>query len=230
MKIYDVHVIHCDGRSILRKEFEKSDLDPVLISGFLKALEDFAQEALPSREALEVIEKGKIKIVFSRSKHVIVALICELDNNENTQQIKYKLNKLTKVIEEKYGAVLEEWNGATNKFQDLEKLVEEFFKPLDRVTMLPSTGILETLVMEYRYMADNTGKAIYDTFYKTSRSLEIFLKKLGIDVDKVDKLIDTIMDNRMNATQISARLNLPLEITIKILRDLALRDIVSVWK
>lgn len=229
MKIYDIYVIYKDGRTIYREEFAKSNLDPILISGFIRALEEFAQEAIPSEDSIDFIEKGKTKIVLSKGKIISVALICELGRDERKEDVKNKLNNLIQLIEKKYENELYRWDGSIKKFSGIDKIIKRYLIKPEKIKSIPPVSVLNSMGKEYIYSVDEIGFKIYNIFYRNSRSLKILLDIFGLEIDKLDELVKLLHNKQLNSKDICEKIALPAETTIILLRDLGLRDIVNIY-
>lgn len=230
MKLYDLYIIYYDGRSIMHKEFATSSLDETITSGFLSALNDFAKEALPSKEPLRVIEKGNIKVVFVSSPHVRMALICETKKDSEVEYAKTQMEYLLERIRGKYSKYLAEWDGNLRSFRGLKKLIENVFKELVKVAASPSYEELLKSANRYYYAVDGTGRIIYDVFYRNSRGFTKFLNRRAIPPAKVDSLIQVLIDRKMKSRKLAEQFDLDLQDTVALLRNLKLRGVVSVWK
>lgn len=230
MKLYDLYVIYHDGRSIVHKEFATSSLDETITSGFLSALNDFAKEALPSKEPLKVIEKGDIKVVFVSSPHIRMALICETKKDSEVEYAKTQMEYLLERIRRKYSKYLPEWNGNLRSFRGLRKLIENVFRELVKVAASPSYEELLRSANRYYYAVDGRGRIIYDIFYRNSRGFTRFLNRKSIPPAKVDSLIQVLVDKKMKSKRLADQFDLDIQDTVALLRNLRLRGVVSVWK
>ncbi|MFX0097259.1 MAG: hypothetical protein ACFE7E_05820 [Candidatus Hodarchaeota archaeon] len=230
MKLYRLYIIYRDGRSIVHKEFATSSLDETITSGFLSALNDFAKEALPSKEPLKVIEKGDIKVIFVNSPFIRMVLICEAKKDSEVEFAKGQMEYLLERIQKKYSKFLPDWDGNLRSFAGLKKLVENMFKELVRVAASPSYEELLKSVGKYYYSVDGTGRIIYDVFYRNSRGFTRFLNQRTIPPAKVDSLIQVLIDKKMKGKRLAKQFDLDLQDTIALLRNLRLRGVVSVWK
>ncbi|MHA1753945.1 MAG: hypothetical protein ACTSYR_00270 [Candidatus Odinarchaeia archaeon] len=228
MKLYDLYIIYKDGRDIYHKDFSSSDLDPSIISGFLQALADFAKEALPSKGALKEIEKGDIKIIFNHGQFISMALICEAKDEGDMIFLKNRLTDLISRIEKRFHDVLVDWKGGLDDFKGLDDIVEESFRELMRLSKPPT---LEELINKrdfYFYSIDEDGLNIYEVFYKNSWSFKNFLKAINVQLSVVNQILNRLKSTFLSLNEIQEEFNLESEVLVKLLRNLALRGIVSV--
>ena len=230
MKLYRLYIIYHDGRSIIHKEFTASSLDETITSGFLSALNDFAKEALPSKEPLKVIEKGDIKVIFVNNPFIRMVLICEAKKDSEVEFAKTQMEYLLERIQTKYSKYLPEWDGNLKSFRGLKSLIENVFRELVKIATSPSYDELLKSAGKYHYSVDGTGRIIYDVFYRNSRGFTRFLNRRAIPPAKVDSLVQVLIDKKMKSKRLAKQFDMDLQQTIALLRNLRLRGVVSVWK
>ena len=230
MKLYRLYIIYHDGRSIFHKEFTASSLDETITSGFLSALNDFAKEALPSKDPLKVIEKGDIKVIFVNSPFIRMVLIIEAKKDSEVEFAKTQMEYLLERIQTKYSKYLPEWDGNLKSFRGLKSLIENVFRELVKIAASPSYDELLKSAGKYHYSVDGTGRIIYDVFYRNSRGFTRFLNRRTIPPAKVDSLVQVLIDKKMKSKRLAKQFDMDLQQTIALLRNLRLRGVVSVWK
>ncbi len=229
MKLYDLYIIHRDGRNIFHKGFCESNLDATIISGFLSALTEFSKEALPSDGLLNVIEKGNIKVIFTHGSFLHTALICEADRKEIIY-LNNRLADLTERLEKSYSEVLKEWSGDLNDFKNIEEVVSDTFRETVRLSQPPNIKELADKRSIYFYSVDEDGFNIFNIFYKDSVSFKLFLKNFSIPEILVSQLLNRLKTAYLTLDEIRKEFNIEEETLLKLIKNLTLRGIISVCR
>ncbi|MHA1409560.1 MAG: hypothetical protein ACTSQY_04455 [Candidatus Odinarchaeia archaeon] len=229
MILYDLYIIYRDGRNIYHKNFSESNLDPSIISGFLSALNNFAQEALPSEGALNEIEKGDVKLLFNYGKYLTTVLIAETKDDNTVAYLNSRLKLLTDEIEKKYSEVLKEWGGDLSEFENIDAIISEIFKDVEKLSTPPPIEELLNRKEYYFYSVSENSKDIYDIFYNSSDSFTEFLNVINFQKTTADKIIEKLVSSRLSLVQIKDEFNLDFDSLAKFIRHLALRGIINVY-
>ncbi len=123
--IYAVWILKNTGESLLNIAFQKLKLaenDPVLLGGLFSAVSQMAKQNVGELTTINIII-GEMKLVFTFSKHVIVVVA-----GDTEEEAKKFGKEVEKVFTKKYGHVFEKWNGNIKIFRDFVPEVEEMFK------------------------------------------------------------------------------------------------------
>ncbi|MEX2715230.1 MAG: hypothetical protein Q6370_002895 [Candidatus Sigynarchaeota archaeon] len=123
------NIIVLDKRSgidIFGQTYGEFKLDPTLVSGFLSAIGTFGLELTNTDEDSQTIklEYKKSKIVISEFKGFRITMIMK---DAPSSAMLASLDRFAHDIEEKYGKLLQNFNGETTAFQDMGKLIEKHF-------------------------------------------------------------------------------------------------------
>ncbi|UCG70710.1 MAG: carboxypeptidase regulatory-like domain-containing protein [Thermoplasmata archaeon] len=120
--IDEVFFMYNDGRLI--KHFTrrlKPDMDEDILSSMLVAVQDFIKDSFRDTEGiLDEIKFGRFQVLLGRGKHIILATIVLGDEVE---PFRPQVQKCVADIEEKYGDVLEDWDGELSKVAGASKYV-----------------------------------------------------------------------------------------------------------
>ena len=128
-KIKILYVMHNSGRSLFQYDFQKeggktidsSEID--LKVGGLTSITQFITELVKSKENLEEVDYGDIKLLFSYGNYIIMVLIVE----KVLEIVKNKLKSMTIEIEDLYQDLLSSWDGDIKPFDVLRSLTEQKF-------------------------------------------------------------------------------------------------------
>jgi hypothetical protein len=108
--IDEVFFMYNDGRLI--KHFTrrlKPDMDEDILSSMLVAVQDFVKDSFRDQEGiLDEMKFGRFQVILGRGKHIILATVIL---GEEVEPFRPQIAKCVEDIEEKYGDVLEDWDG-----------------------------------------------------------------------------------------------------------------------
>ncbi|MCK4479359.1 MAG: hypothetical protein KAV01_02435 [Candidatus Lokiarchaeota archaeon] len=116
------------GLTIYEQPFAGKKLDGALISGFLQAIRAFGIEITDADEQSRSIrlDYQNSKILMSDFKNARLILLME----ENpSQDFLDSINALSNDIEEKYGILLEDFDGNITQFSGIKDLLEQHLHP-----------------------------------------------------------------------------------------------------
>jgi hypothetical protein len=120
--IDEVFFMYNDGRLI--KHFTrrlKPDMDEDILSSMLVAVQDFVKDSFRGQEGiLEEKKFGRFQVILGRGKHIILATIVLGDEVE---PFRPQIAKCVEDIEEKYGDVLEDWDGEMSSVRGAAKYI-----------------------------------------------------------------------------------------------------------
>jgi hypothetical protein len=120
-----VYILIADsGLCVLDRKYGEADMDPNLISGFLTALIQFGRE-LSDGNRVHVIDFGAFDICLSLKDNVIVAATVDKVDDGNAAMA--VLGEVNSAFSQKYGSMLQEWDGNLEPF-------ETFYTTLDEIT------------------------------------------------------------------------------------------------
>ncbi|MGV9141519.1 MAG: hypothetical protein ACOC1X_01125, partial [Promethearchaeota archaeon] len=130
LRISHIMIIHKEaGVVIYDKKVAIEEIDSDLIGGFLQAISSFRQEI---RKDID-IDKGTkgfemdyydFKIVITDGDYIRVALILDGTPSES---LKERQVEFTKAFENKFGKVLQEFDGEIKTYRAADKLIEDHF-------------------------------------------------------------------------------------------------------
>lgn len=126
--LFELHIASYNGIELFNKRFYeerglKSGTHPDLMAAAFSGIQDIIKEITGSEENVDLIDQGNFKMIFEKTKHVIVILIV----SEYLEIYRYKLKKLIPKVEEKYGKYIAKWTGDMSMFQDADELIDEYF-------------------------------------------------------------------------------------------------------
>jgi predicted amidohydrolase/signal recognition particle receptor subunit beta len=125
--------------------FSQVDIDEELISGFLTAISEFAQE----------IKGGKIKALRFRNFNYIYSYYTELDLmfilaidiDDLEEEARTKLELMKNKFVKRYRSVLENWMGNLGVFEDFNEFVEEHMFIPPKILLIGEQGVGKTTIM-----------------------------------------------------------------------------------
>ncbi|NVM03753.1 MAG: hypothetical protein HWN67_15595 [Candidatus Helarchaeota archaeon] len=129
-KIKRLFVMHDSGRAMYEYSFEKEKepggkgLKGALYAGGLTTITQMVSNLIQSKEHLEIVDHGDVKIMFDYGHNIVNVLIVD----EVLEILKNKLKNLTKDIENLYQDVLSSWDGNLSAFTLLETIIQQNFE------------------------------------------------------------------------------------------------------
>lgn len=129
-KINKLFVMHDSGRGLYEYSFKEAidskveDSKSALYAGGLAAVTQTITTLIKSKEHLEIVDHGDVKIMFEYGRNIINVLIVD----EAIDILKEKLKKLTDDIENLYQDVLSSWDGNLSSFALLDTIIHENFE------------------------------------------------------------------------------------------------------
>ncbi|MBN2157139.1 MAG: hypothetical protein JW776_13930 [Candidatus Lokiarchaeota archaeon] len=126
--LLEIHIVSYNGIELYNRRFYeertlKSSTHPDLVAAAFSGIQDIIKEITGSEENVDLIDQGNYKMIFEKSRYVIVILIV----TENLEIYRYKLEKLTPEIEEKFGNYISNWTGDMSLFEGAKDLIDTYF-------------------------------------------------------------------------------------------------------
>ncbi|MFW9939177.1 MAG: hypothetical protein ACFFD5_16145 [Candidatus Thorarchaeota archaeon] len=111
------------GIDLFAQSFEKKELDPTLISGFLQAIHNFGVEVIEGAKNSKTVKvEYKDSIIFM-TEFINLRLIIIMKNNPSKNFI-YSIESLAYHIYKYYGKYIDNFQGNLKPFRSIKKLVE----------------------------------------------------------------------------------------------------------
>lgn len=130
--IEDVFLVHNKGVLITQVSRKlEADLDKDIFSGMLTAIQEFVKDSFKKSEdvGLKRMDFGPNKILIEQGR--ITFLVTVLIGGEPRYLPLYMLEVL-KEVEQKYGEVLEEWDGTYSKLEGINDIIEKLMQVTDQ--------------------------------------------------------------------------------------------------
>jgi len=124
LQVHQVVLIYHDGTYItsLSSEDKLVEKDKnMLFAGAMTAIQLLLKEVIHS-EKIHTIDAGENKILLRKAKMIQVVIIA----NKITEEVITATDGLMENIEEKYGQILENWNGSLEELKNITSLIKEF--------------------------------------------------------------------------------------------------------
>ena len=125
--VLDIYLISIGGLNLytcrleddVESEAISDHLLPNVIYGVIKSIQSLINQNLNVKS----IDLGLFKLYFNYGMHVWGFLI----TNKEIQDVNDKLESLISKFEERFGNILEDWDGNSNNFQDTEEIIAAVF-------------------------------------------------------------------------------------------------------
>ncbi|TFG17194.1 MAG: hypothetical protein EU531_03950 [Promethearchaeota archaeon] len=111
------------GIDLFSQSFEKKQLDPTLIAGFLQAIHNFGDEVLEGVKESKTIKVEYKDSIIVMTDFINVRLITILKSNPSKNFL-YSLESLAYHIYKYYGKLIDNFKGTLKPFRSISKLVE----------------------------------------------------------------------------------------------------------
>jgi len=149
--IHNVYILKTDGTALISKRYGSLEVDEALISGFITAINTFAEQII-QRQVDEIV-MGDLKFIYSRSTNLDVIYAVCADSETPSEEIKEIFDQVDDKFIEKY---------QKNFNDDLLKdnsIFHEFIPSLDM--------LLQKMIADKETRA--IGKSVVSTFKKLIR-------------------------------------------------------------
>ncbi len=124
-RLEELFIIHRNG--VLIKHYSrtiKSEKDRDILSGMLVGILNFAREAWKSNKGdLQEMRYGQQRILFLRGRYTIAALV--VSGSGSDVDLRYRISDILGEFEEKYGHVLEHWQGEMTDFEGVDDVFSD---------------------------------------------------------------------------------------------------------
>jgi hypothetical protein len=150
-----VFLIHNDGRLISYVSIQKDEeMDEDIIGSMLTAILNFIHFALTQKykgaEQITIyrFSFGRKNLIVEKSSNFFIALVLEGKEDRN---LKSDVNDIIINIEDKFGHVIEDWNGELNHLKEVENIILELL-PLDMLSEEERNAIRENQAKNNIYL------------------------------------------------------------------------------
>ncbi|MHA1409512.1 MAG: ADP-ribosylation factor-like protein [Candidatus Odinarchaeia archaeon] len=143
--IHAVYIIRKTGESLYFKRYTKSAVDENLISGFLSALQNFVSE-VSSGDVIRTIKTGNIKFIYNITKNIIYVFV--VDQNENEDIVRSKIDKVSELFYSKYSDILENWTGEISRFSDFDETLDDIISGVVKISLIGFGGVGKTTILK----------------------------------------------------------------------------------
>ena len=124
-KVRHLYLIFADsGICIFDHSFiEEDKMERQLIGGTITGVSGIIQEVTRSKQKLQLLDQGDIKILLEYGTYVIGVLIIE----ENFRILRKKIKKFVEEFEVQFRTTLQSFTGSLDEFEGTQQLVDEIF-------------------------------------------------------------------------------------------------------
>ncbi len=126
-RIHDVFVIDGDAGMLLIHAAERSEIeiDSDVMAGMLTVLVDFVRTTfVEGADQLQRLEMGELAVVIERAERFILALTFTGSEPPN---LRPRLREFADSAEQRFGSLLDTWDGDVSRLNDLKAMAEETF-------------------------------------------------------------------------------------------------------
>ncbi|MFX1569232.1 MAG: nitrilase-related carbon-nitrogen hydrolase [Promethearchaeota archaeon] len=145
--ILKIFIIGPGGVLCYSKNFiEQFDMDEMIISGFLSAINSFAKE----------IEGGEISALIFKNFNFIYSHLIEydfifvivIDKEELEEDARNKINLMKNEFINRYRPYLEKWTGKTDVFEEFDDFVETYIFNPPKILLTGINGVGKTTILD----------------------------------------------------------------------------------
>ena len=140
MTIQNLYVIQSNGTLIYSKDYHSIKEDAIIVSGFLSAIDSFAQ-TIGAGSQIKQIETDKYKFVGNISNKYKIKFIMICDKKDSTSQVQSLLDSIRQSFVIKFNKLLK----SKKPYKDLEKF-DIWEQNLDRIINCSELSSFETVV------------------------------------------------------------------------------------
>lgn len=131
--VEDAFLVHSDGRLIAHQSRKfREEIDEDIFSGMLTVVQEFVKDSFKQRTKLGLkrMDFGDSKILIERSPNTYVAAVIL---GKEPRLLPLYMVEILREIEDKYGSVLEHWNGLLNQLAGIEDIIKKLVFVSERV-------------------------------------------------------------------------------------------------
>lgn len=122
--ILKIFIIGPGGVLCCSKEFfSQFDVNEELISGFLQAISDFAEEISVGK--IQILEFHNFKFVYSYTTEQKFIIVMVIDKDDLESEARPKINLMKNEFIKRYEPILHNWNGDVSFFEDFKDFIED---------------------------------------------------------------------------------------------------------
>jgi hypothetical protein len=120
--IDEVYLIYNDGRLIAHQSKSlRPDMDEYVLSGMLKAIQEFVKDSLACEGSLGGLDYGERRIMIELGCHATLALVI---TGKETTTLREEMKRTLEKIQGLYAGVIEDWDGEVKHFKDVTKYLQ----------------------------------------------------------------------------------------------------------
>lgn len=102
---------------------ESPDKDGMLVAGAISGIDTLIGEILADSGGLDEIEYGSRTVLFDRRKNFTTMLVAE----RSIRELRYRIESFSLLFENRYGDIVQEYQGNVSDFADADDVVREIF-------------------------------------------------------------------------------------------------------
>ena len=126
--------------------FEQIDINEEIISGFLRAISDFAREIKGGE--IKALTFRKFNLIYSYSIEYNCIFVIVIDKDDLEEEARLKLEVMKKEFIETYKPYLENWTGNVSVFKNFDDFIEENIFIPPKILLIGEVGVGKTTIMD----------------------------------------------------------------------------------
>jgi len=133
-RVEEVYLLDGIGRVIAHSgASDDSGIDQDIMGSMLQALSDFVSESFQADESrtLKKLEHGDLLLLIERGRNAVLALVVR---GQERPEIREQLVGAIDLIENRFGSVLENWDGDLGRFEGAGEIIESLIVIRESVT------------------------------------------------------------------------------------------------
>ncbi|MFO7618843.1 MAG: hypothetical protein R6W91_04220 [Thermoplasmata archaeon] len=190
--VEDAFLIHNNGLLISKHTRRiREEVDGDLFSAMLTAISQFAKESfnLEEKVALNRLEFGDSQVLIERGAAFFVSVTLR---GEESAYMPFFVSEIVREIEEKYGEILESWNGDVKSLEGIDEIVKKLLLIKNTESGIPD---FQDSALHPALQAMRNGTAIPDLEKKMKELLVSFEEEMiSGEMAESDELVDRIKE------------------------------------
>lgn len=126
--VEEVFLVHVNGLPIAHlSRTLKAEKDTDIVTSMFTAVQNLMNDIFRARGAgdLNSFQLGEYRVSLARGTSAYLVVLYE---GRRSRGIERKAEKVVKEVEDQFGDVLKNWNGAVDQFEGVKEFMEQFFK------------------------------------------------------------------------------------------------------
>lgn len=184
MKPLSIYILLDDGRAIFSKDFVPDPPPSQLLTGMMRAMQDFIFEL--TGDYITEIVAGGFRFFCELFGPLMIVLVTSPTIEKNDFNVDSKLNKIGLRFMRNYGAILDAWKGDVNEFIEFENDIAEILGDFSVVSVQPIKQLTGLSLLSLSPSVQHVARILVELGRGTKEDISHQLQIRGHSIDADD--------------------------------------------